>query len=148
VIHITLTAATRREARRMDIENLERLSMPPSEAWLSHCPLSEVLERPLIFPIHFDFSALGEDIAERPYITVGFANFCMLSALAATSTKRSTLEPNARRWRNHARDVLQHRSHVGGSGSDSAARQRRFWRVHRLPTRGRPHVPLIGAQPD
>ena len=35
----------------MDIENLERLSMSPSEAWLSYCLLSEVLKRPLFLPV-------------------------------------------------------------------------------------------------
>ncbi len=43
--------APRREARRRDIENLERLSMSPSEAWLSYCLLSEVLKRPLFLPV-------------------------------------------------------------------------------------------------
>ena len=31
-------------------------------------------------------SAIGEDIAERPFITIGFASFLILIALAATST--------------------------------------------------------------
>lgn len=41
------------------------------------------------FDLGFAFSLLGEDILERPYITVGFAAFCMLAPLAATSTRRA-----------------------------------------------------------
>ncbi len=41
----------------------------------------------LVFDLGFDFAFLGEDILERPYITVGFASFLILLALAATSTK-------------------------------------------------------------
>ena len=35
----------------------------------------------------FDFSTIFEDIAERPYITVGFTAFLLLIPLAVTSTK-------------------------------------------------------------
>jgi sulfoxide reductase heme-binding subunit YedZ len=35
----------------------------------------------------FDFSTIAEDIAERPYITVGFTAFLLLIPLAITSTK-------------------------------------------------------------
>ena len=35
----------------------------------------------------FDFSTIAEDIAERPYITVGFTAFVLLIPLAVTSTK-------------------------------------------------------------
>jgi sulfoxide reductase heme-binding subunit YedZ len=35
----------------------------------------------------FDFSTIAEDIAERPYITVGFTAFLLLIPLAVTSTK-------------------------------------------------------------
>ena len=35
----------------------------------------------------FDFSTIAEDIAKRPYITVGFAAFLLLIPLAVTSTK-------------------------------------------------------------
>jgi len=34
-----------------------------------------------------DFVAIGEDIAERPYVTVGFAAFLLLVPLAVTSTR-------------------------------------------------------------
>ena len=40
----------------------------------------------LIFDQFFDPSAILEDIAKRPYITVGFAGYLMLIPLAATST--------------------------------------------------------------
>ena len=40
----------------------------------------------LIFDQFFDPSAILEDIAKRPYITVGFAGFLLLIPLAATST--------------------------------------------------------------
>ena len=51
--------------------------------------------------LFFDFSLLAEDIAERPYITVGFATFVMLCALASTSTKRSIRRLGARWLRLH-----------------------------------------------
>lgn len=35
----------------------------------------------------FDFGTLLEDIAERPFITVGFATWCILLSLAVTSTR-------------------------------------------------------------
>jgi sulfoxide reductase heme-binding subunit YedZ len=38
----------------------------------------------------FEWSHLGEDILERPYITVGFATFLVLLTLASTSTRRAT----------------------------------------------------------
>lgn len=41
----------------------------------------------LVFDLGFDFAYLGEDILERPYISVGFAAFLILLALAATSNK-------------------------------------------------------------
>lgn len=40
----------------------------------------------LIFDQFFDPSAILEDIAKRPYITVGFAGFLLLIPLAVTST--------------------------------------------------------------
>jgi len=42
--------------------------------------------------------AAAEDVVERPYITVGFASFLMLAALAATSTRGSVRRMGARRW--------------------------------------------------
>ena len=49
------------------------------------------------FDLGFAFSALGEDILERPYITVGFTAFCLLVPLAATST-RASIKRLGRRW--------------------------------------------------
>ncbi len=50
------------------------------------------------FFAEFDWRLLFEDVAERPYITVGFAALLMLSALAATST-RGWQRRLRRRWR-------------------------------------------------
>ncbi len=46
----------------------------------------------------FDWSFLAEDIAERPYITIGFATFVILLVLAATST-RAAARRLGRRWK-------------------------------------------------
>ncbi|MDP6977427.1 MAG: protein-methionine-sulfoxide reductase heme-binding subunit MsrQ [Myxococcota bacterium] len=51
----------------------------------------------LVFDLGFDFTFLGEDIAERPYITVGFASFVILFALAATSSK-GAIKQLKKRW--------------------------------------------------
>lgn len=51
----------------------------------------------LVFDLGFDFAFLGEDIAERPYITVGFATFLSLFVLAATSNKRA-IRKLKKRW--------------------------------------------------
>jgi sulfoxide reductase heme-binding subunit YedZ len=40
----------------------------------------------LIFDQFFDFSSIIEDVAERPYITVGFTGWLLLIPLAVTST--------------------------------------------------------------
>jgi len=45
----------------------------------------------------FDLQAIFEDIAERPYITIGFAALLMLTALAATSTTAARRRLG-RRW--------------------------------------------------
>ena len=46
----------------------------------------------------FDWGSLGEDIRKRPYITLGFATFCILLALASTST-RTAARRLGRRWK-------------------------------------------------
>ncbi|MBW2387162.1 MAG: sulfoxide reductase heme-binding subunit YedZ [Deltaproteobacteria bacterium] len=51
----------------------------------------------LVFDLGFDFAFLGEDILERPYITVGFSTFTILSALALTSNKRA-IRKLKKRW--------------------------------------------------
>lgn len=52
----------------------------------------------------FDWSAIAEDILERPYITVGFAAFVLLIPLAVTST-RGWVRRLARRWKQLHRAV-------------------------------------------
>jgi methionine sulfoxide reductase heme-binding subunit len=47
--------------------------------------------------LFFDFSLIGADILKRPYITVGFIAFLMLSALALTST-RGWIRRLGRNW--------------------------------------------------
>ena len=42
---------------------------------------------------------IAEDILERPYITIGFASFCLLLPLAATSTDAMVRRLGGRRWR-------------------------------------------------
>jgi len=46
----------------------------------------------------FAFDYILEDIAERPYITVGFAALLILIPLAVTSTKRMVKRMGGRRW--------------------------------------------------
>jgi sulfoxide reductase heme-binding subunit YedZ len=45
----------------------------------------------------FDLGAVAEDVAKRPYITVGFTAFCLLVPLAGTST-RAMVRRLGRRW--------------------------------------------------
>ena len=46
---------------------------------------------------HFDLPLIFEDIAERPFITVGFTAFLLLISLAATSTN-AMMKRLGRRW--------------------------------------------------
>jgi len=46
----------------------------------------------------FDWQAILDDVVERPYVTAGFAAFCALLPLAATSTRASIRRLGARRW--------------------------------------------------
>jgi methionine sulfoxide reductase heme-binding subunit len=46
----------------------------------------------------FDWAAIGEDIAKRPYILTGFTSFLLLIPLALTSTKNSIRRLGGRRW--------------------------------------------------
>ena len=46
----------------------------------------------------FYFPGIIEDIAERPYITVGFTSFLLLVPLAVTSTNRMVKRLGGRRW--------------------------------------------------
>jgi sulfoxide reductase heme-binding subunit YedZ len=45
----------------------------------------------------FDLGAVAEDVIKRPYITVGFAAFCILFLLAITST-RAAMKRLGRHW--------------------------------------------------
>ena len=51
----------------------------------------------VVFVHFFDLKFMVEDIAERPYITVGMATFLMLLALAVTSNRLS-IRKLGRRW--------------------------------------------------
>lgn len=46
----------------------------------------------------FDWMGIVKDIAKRPFITVGFSAFVLLTPLAATSTNRMVKRLGARRW--------------------------------------------------
>jgi sulfoxide reductase heme-binding subunit YedZ len=46
----------------------------------------------------FDFAAIVEDIAMRPFITLGFAAFVLLIPLAITSTKKWISRLGGKRW--------------------------------------------------
>jgi sulfoxide reductase heme-binding subunit YedZ len=46
----------------------------------------------------FAWEYILEDIAERPYITVGFTALLMLTALALTSTKKMVKRLGGKRW--------------------------------------------------
>jgi sulfoxide reductase heme-binding subunit YedZ len=51
----------------------------------------------ITFDHMFDLASIGEDILERPYITVGFTAFVLLIPLALTSTK-GWIRRLGRRW--------------------------------------------------
>jgi sulfoxide reductase heme-binding subunit YedZ len=51
----------------------------------------------LALDLGLDLSALGEEVAERPYVTLGFAAFLLLAPLAVTST-RGWQRRLGRRW--------------------------------------------------
>jgi len=63
-------------------------------AWLYACLHFSTY---LVFDLGLDFGELAGDVAERPYITVGFATLLILSALAGTSTRRA-MRRLGRRW--------------------------------------------------
>lgn len=52
----------------------------------------------LILDLSLDPGALAEDVVERPYLSAGFAAFCLLVPLAATST-RAMLRRLGRGWK-------------------------------------------------
>ena len=51
----------------------------------------------LALDLGFDLSALGEEVAERPYVTLGFTALLLLTPLAVTST-RGWQRRLGRRW--------------------------------------------------
>ena len=53
----------------------------------------------LVLDQFFDWSAIVKDIAKRPYITVGFTAFVMLTPLAVTSTKYMVRRLGGKRWK-------------------------------------------------
>lgn len=52
----------------------------------------------VVFLLEFRWFEIGEDILERPYITVGFAAFVILVALGATSP-RAMIRRLGRKWK-------------------------------------------------
>lgn len=52
----------------------------------------------LVFDRGFVFAELGEDIAKRPYITVGFTAWLMLLVLAVTSPQFMVRKLGGKRW--------------------------------------------------
>lgn len=52
----------------------------------------------LVFDRGFVFTELGEDIAKRPYITVGFTAWLILLSLAATSPRAAVRRMGGKRW--------------------------------------------------
>lgn len=50
------------------------------------------------FDMGFDLAEILRDIAKRPFILVGFAAFCVLALLAATSFQRAIRALGGRRW--------------------------------------------------
>lgn len=53
----------------------------------------------LVLDQFFDWSAIIDDIAKRPYITVGFPSFVLMIPLALTSTDRMIQRLGGKRWR-------------------------------------------------
>jgi methionine sulfoxide reductase heme-binding subunit len=51
----------------------------------------------LVLDLELDFATLGEDIAKRPYITIGFLALVLLVPLAVTSTNKM-MRRLGRRW--------------------------------------------------
>lgn len=52
----------------------------------------------LVLDQFFDWRAIGEDIAKRPYILAGFTSFLLLIPLALTSTTWSIRRLGGKRW--------------------------------------------------
>jgi sulfoxide reductase heme-binding subunit YedZ len=52
----------------------------------------------LWFNVFFDFGKIVEDVAKRPFITVGFLAFVLMIPLAITSTKKWISRLGGKRW--------------------------------------------------
>jgi sulfoxide reductase heme-binding subunit YedZ len=50
------------------------------------------------FDKFFGFGSIVEDVAKRPYITIGMASFLLLAPLALTSTQKSIKRLGGKRW--------------------------------------------------
>jgi methionine sulfoxide reductase heme-binding subunit len=70
------------------------------------------LDRAVFSGLGLTLGALVEDVAERPYVTVGFTAFVLLIPLAITSTKGWVKRLGGKRWQNLHRVVYV--SAVGG----------------------------------
>lgn len=57
------------------------------------------------FDHDFDLTAIGLDIAKRPFVTVGFAAFLLLIPLAATSSQFAIRRLGGRRWQELHRSI-------------------------------------------
>ena len=53
----------------------------------------------LLFDQFFSIAGIVEDVAKRPYITVGFAAFLVLTPLAVTSTNKMVKRLGGARWK-------------------------------------------------
>ena len=53
----------------------------------------------LLFDQFFSLTGIVEDVAKRPYITVGFSGFLVLALLAVTSTNKMVKRLGGARWR-------------------------------------------------
>jgi methionine sulfoxide reductase heme-binding subunit len=60
--------------------------------------LTYVLDQTILSGLGLSPSAIAEDIAKRPYITVGFTAFVLLVPLAVTSTNRMVRRLGGKRW--------------------------------------------------
>ena len=50
------------------------------------------------FTVYFDIPKIVEDVAKRPFITVGFTGFVLMIPLAITSTKKWISRLGGKRW--------------------------------------------------
>lgn len=85
----------------------------------------------LVFDLQFNFGDLANDIAKRPWITIGFSVFLMLLALAVTSPRAVMRRLGGKRW--HRLHRLVYLAAVGAVVHFTLAQKRDI------------HVPLIYA---